>query len=209
MLTVATRAPLRGGRIRWRLRPLPEAQVGQEGEVIVTLTKPDGSQLESRVLFELLSAQEKESKKSQGYVPPFEIKPISPEEGELWNVLWEDDKDDPDLQVKHAYKVLEAGGTVTVFYSVIFAPYKDAIDKLKVSNPGRVPIFDTNYQIWIGYHAILQSQQPVQETSGVSDEVLEQLQEMERQTVARVQVRQALRIAGLLEQKAISESADL
>lgn len=208
VLVVATRSPLRGGRVRWRLRPLPDAQVGQEGEVIVTLTKPDGSQLESRVLFELLPAQEKESKKSTGYVPPFEIKPISPDDSERWNVLWEDDKDDSELQAKHAYKVLEAGGTVTVFYSVIFAPYKEAIEKLTITNSARVPIFDTNYQIWIGYHAILQSQQPVQESTGISDEILEQIQEIERQTVARVQVRQALRIAGLLEQKAIGEATE-
>ena len=207
ILVLATRAPLRGGRIRWRLRPGPNAQARQEGEVIATITKPDGSQMSSKVLFELLPAQEKEAKKAAGYVPPFEIKPISPADGERWNALWSDDHDDPELQAKHAYKVLHGGGTVTVFYSTVFAPYKEAGERLKVASAARLPIFETNYQIWVGYHAILQSQQPIQESSGASDEMLEQIQEVERQTVARVQVRQALRISELLEQKAIQAEA--
>jgi hypothetical protein len=203
LLEVATRAPLRGGRVRWRLRPIQTATAGAEGEVIVSLTRPDGSQLESKVLYGLIPAKEKEAKKSQGQVPPFDIKPVSPENGERWNSLWPDDKDDPDVQRKHAYKVLNAGGVVTVYYSTVFTPLVETIEKLKATHPVRLGLFDTNYQIWIGYHAILQSQQNIAVPSEVGEEVVEELQEAERQTVARVQIRQALRAAELLEQKAV------
>ena len=125
-------------------------------------------------------------------MPPFEIKPLTPDNSETWNVLWPEDRDDPLLQSRHAYKALQAGGAITVYYSTIFRPYREMMERLEATHPTRCIGFDTNYAVWIGYHAILQNQQPVQETSGVSDEALEQIQELERQTVAKVQVRQAL-----------------
>jgi hypothetical protein len=79
----------------------------------------------------------------------------------------------------------------------VFAPYQEMIERLKNAHPTRVTTFDTNYAVWLGYHAILQSQQPPQESSGVDDDTLEQIQEVERQTVAKVQVRQALRTTEL------------
>jgi hypothetical protein len=202
VLEVATRAPLRGGRIRWRLRPIQGAEVGQEGEVVATLTKPDGTQIVSKILFELTPAREKESKKARGQVPPFDIKPITPENSETWDLLWPDDRNDLELQRTHAYKALRAGGAITVYYSTVFSPYQQVVDRLKATLPGRFAAFDTNYAIWVGYHAILQTQQKAAEASGVTEEAIEQLQEIERQTVARVQVRQALRTAELIEQKA-------
>jgi hypothetical protein len=201
LLEVATRAPLRGGRIRWRLRPLQGAQSGQNGEIIATLTKPDGTQLITSVLFELTPAREKEAKKGQGQVPPFEVKSITPENSETWNVLWPDDRDDPLLQSRHAYKALQTSGGITVYYSTVFRPYWEIMERLKITHPTRVTGFDTHYAVWLGYHAILQSQQTPQESSGVNDEALEQIQELERQTVARVQARQALRTAELLQQQ--------
>ncbi len=62
-------------------------------------------------------------------------------------------------------------------------------------------MFESTYQVWIGYHAILQNQSNIQQSTGVGEEALEQVQELERQTVGRVQVRQAWRLAELLEQK--------
>jgi hypothetical protein len=207
LLQIATRAPLRGGRIRWRLRPVQGATAGRDGEVIATLTKPDGTQILDRVLFELLAAREKEAKKAEGHVPPFEIKPITPEQSETWNALWPADNDDPDVQKTHAYRAFPAGGTVIVYYSTFFGPYREAVERLKSLHPGRLLTFETNYEIWIGYHAILQSQQPIHESNVLGEEVVEQIQEIERQTVARVQVRQAMRTAELIEQKALTAEA--
>jgi hypothetical protein len=201
VLEVATRAPLRGGRIRWRLRPMPGAAVGSSGEVIVTLTKPDGTQLESRVLFEVVAPVEREARRMQGHVPPFDILPVSPEDGELWSALWEEDSESAAEQVKHAYKILPTAGKTVVYYSTVFEPYKATVEKLKNSYPGRLAAFETHYQIWVGYHAILQSQRSTQEKSGVTTEALEQIQELERQTVAQMQVKVALRLAEMAEDK--------
>ena len=203
ILEVASRATLRGGRIRWRLRPIQTATPGREGEIVATLTKPDGAQLCSKVLFGLTAPREKEARKTQGYIPPFEIRPITPEESEAWNALWPDDDDDVERQRTHAYKVLSTGGTVTVYYSTIFTPYKETVEKLKSIAPGRMSLFEMNYEIWIGYHAILQFQTTIEDEEGLNMETVELIQETERQTVARVQVRQALKTAELVERKAV------
>jgi hypothetical protein len=142
-------------------------------------------------------------------VPPFEIKPISPdhsEHSEIWNILWPDDRDDANAQAAHAYKVLQTGGIVTVYYSTAFTPYRDAVARLKANTPARLPAFDANYAIWIGYHAILQSrrQESFRDLQAFEDEAVERIQEVERQTVARVQVRQALRTAELMEQREVT-----
>jgi hypothetical protein len=177
------------------------------GEVIATLTKPDGSQMMSKVLFEVAPALDKESKKAKGWVPPFDILPVSPDMEETWNALWSDDGDDAKLQAAHAYKVLRAGGKVTVYYSLSFQPFREAMDKLVSTKPARATIFETNYQIWIGYHAILQEQQEPPESAGLNDAAVEVLREEERQTVGQVQVKQSLRNAEVLEAKAVNAEA--
>lgn len=43
-LEMAGKSLLRGGRVRWRMRPISDAQVGTTGEIITAITRPDGSQ---------------------------------------------------------------------------------------------------------------------------------------------------------------------
>ncbi|HVY04517.1 MAG TPA: hypothetical protein VHB46_00950 [Burkholderiales bacterium] len=210
ILEIATKAPLRGGRVRWRLRPTASAKAGDEGEVIATLTKPDGSQIRSSVLFEVVPAKEKESKTATGNVPPFEIIPITPQENsEMWNLLWSDDGDDPERQKTHAYKVFRTANKVAVYYSTIFSPYKEIIDRLKLGSPSKLALFTPNYEIWVGYHAILQDQQPDGGDNGLERAGLEEMQEIERQTVARVQVKQSLKNAEYAENKVMQAEASV
>jgi hypothetical protein len=92
---------------------------------------------------------------------------------------------------------------VQVFYSTVFTPFAEAVDRLKATKMSRLSVFESSYEIWIGYHAILQHQSTIQESSEVEEDTLERIQEAKRQTVGRVQVRQALKLAELLEQKAV------
>jgi hypothetical protein len=186
------------------LRPGADASIGEQGEVVATLTKPDGTQLTSKVHFELLEAREKKSKEASGQVPPFDITPVTPEDTQLWNTLWPDDGDDPEVQRRHAYRVWQSGDTVQVFYSTVFTPFAEAVDRLKATKMSRLPIFESSYEIWIGYHAILQHQSTIHDSIDATEDTLEHIQEAERQTVGRVQVRQALRLAELIEQKAMN-----
>lgn len=61
-LEVSAKAPLRGGRARWRLRLRDGATIGDAGRIIACLTRPDGTQISSEIKFEILPALEEEAK---------------------------------------------------------------------------------------------------------------------------------------------------
>lgn len=210
-LELAAKAPLRGGRVRWRLRPKQAAKVSDTGRIVATITKPDGSQLTDEVDFEVLSALEEKTKKEKGYIPPFEIFPINPEDNaEQWGTVWPGFGDEATLedQASVAYKPLKVGGGINVYYSTIFAPFKEQVEKLKLQGPALSELFRTNYEIWIGYHAILQENSRIGEKEELDDEVLERLLEADRVRVARMQVKQALHTAELMQKVMREQAAD-
>lgn len=88
-LEVASKSPMKGGRVRWRLRTTAQATPGNVGQIIVSLTKPDGSQLTDSVQFEVHEPLEAKAKKIRGQVPPFDIFPVNPDdEPEKWTLIW-------------------------------------------------------------------------------------------------------------------------
>jgi hypothetical protein len=210
-LELAGKSPLRGGRARWRLRPRPTSKAGDVGKVIVTLTKPDGTQLTDSVDFEVLEAVEQKGKKARGFVPPFDIVPINPtDHADTWNIVWPDFPEDAseDQLASVAYKPLPAGGGITVYYSTIFGPFSEQMNKLKQASPALPSLFETNYAIWIGYHAILQDNSRGDDQGGNEGESTEKLLEEERGRVARMQVKQALRTAELMQRARLDQAQE-
>jgi hypothetical protein len=198
-LEVASKSNLRGGRIHWRLRPTEDAEPGTTGKVIATLTKPDGSQLVESVNFEVLPAREERAKKDKALIPPFNIYPIDPESErdrfeEIWGTLEKDEM--------VAYKAVSTINGLIIYYSTAFPPYREQLNKLK-TQPALASLFTQNYEIWIGYHAIIQHQQRPSVSRRlfeVQDEELEKVQEHERAVVAEMQVKQAIKMAELQNQ---------
>jgi hypothetical protein len=202
LLEVAAKAPLRGGRLRWRMRPKESATPGATGRIVAALTKPDGSQIRDERDYVILPPQEEKVKVKKGLVPPFEILPIHPEnEPETWENLWPNYGDDvtSDKQASVAYRVLHAQNKVIVYYSIIFRPYLEQIERLKQGSQALVEIFDRNYKIWIGYHAILQDRAQTNESQEIPEDIIDSIKEQERIRVARMQVKQALRTAELTQ----------
>lgn len=196
------KAPLRGGRIRWRLRPVVDAKVGATGQIIVTITRPDGTQLQDTITYEVLAPREETTKKDKGLVPPFSVHPVSPDNIGLWEDVW------PDLgegvatedQAAVAYKAMTAGGLIKVYYSTIFGAYKQTIDHLKQESPVLAQLFETNYAVWVGYHAILQENAKAEMPAEIDDTAADHMLEQDRMRVARMQVKQALQTAKLKQQ---------
>jgi len=199
VLETIGKAPLRGGRIRWRLRPLEGTKVGVKGSVVATLTKPDGTQLQDSIPFEVLPAKEEKSKREKGLVPPFTVLPVSPEDVEIWSDLWPELSEGvtADEQAAVAYKAMKAGGEIKVYYSTVFESYRSMVDRLKQENPALAPLFQTSYEVWIGYHAILQEQARATLPEGIDEPAAERILEEDRIRVARMQVKQALQTANL------------
>jgi hypothetical protein len=194
VLEQAAKAPLRGGRIRWRFRPSVDAKPGDRGTVIATITRPDGSQMTDEVPFEVVAPLEQKAKKKEGFVPQFKIRPINPyDHPEEWSSAWPDlSENSPTEQLEGvAYKPVNMGGVIHVYYSTIFSPFKAHVEKLASESPALSELFRTNYEIWIGYHAILQEKGRNNESDEVNQDALDTLLEKDRVRVARMQVKQA------------------
>lgn len=199
-LELAAKSPLRGGRIRWRLRPAINAAAGMSGRVIVTLTKPDGVQLVDSTDYEILPAHEQKVKEERGLVPPFEIIPIDPYHNpDKWEMVWPSVPTTADEETLRsvAYKPVQSGDVVNVFYSTIFGSLKDTLDRMQKDNASLTDLFRTNYEIWIGYHAILQHNERQRLPPDIDEEALESIQELDRVRVGKLQVKEAIQAAEL------------
>jgi hypothetical protein len=210
LLEQAGKAPLRGGRVRWRLRAKAQAKVGEVGIVTVTLTKPDGTQLTDDLLYEILPAPEEHAKKEKGYIPPFDIIPINPyDDQEDWGRVWEELAEgcaDADYETV-AYKPMKLGGRIAVYYSTVFGPFKNQVEKLKTESPALYQLFLNNYEVWIGYHAILQFNNPTVKEE-LDQDILDVLLEEDRSRVGRMQVRQAMQSAQLTQELMKSQTVN-
>jgi hypothetical protein len=210
-LELAAKSLLRGGRMKWRLRPTANAKAGDTGKLVVTVTRPDGSQIAATLNYELLPQREERTKPTRGIIPPFEIFPIDPvTEPERWAQLWPDlsDAATPEEQTTVAYKQTPAGGGIYVFYSTIFSPFRAQLERLKVASPTMAGLFETTYQIWIGYHAILQQMERTKTEQLIGEEKADDALEAERVRVAVMQVKQSLKTAELMHKLTQQQAAD-
>lgn len=210
-LEVALAIPLRGGRVRWRLRPTAAAKAGATGKIIVTLTKPDGSQLSDAIEYEVFAAIEQKTKPSKGNIPPFNVIPIHPEDNaEQWHSTWPEMGETPSSEEVNAvaYRAVRGGGGINVFYSSVFPPFAEVVDRLKTSNQPLLELFTTQYEIWIGYHAILQESRKHSTPDGVEPEAMERLLDLDRAVVARMQVKQALQVGELMRKLSVDQPSE-
>lgn len=196
------KSPLKGGRIRWRLRPSEGVSAGLKGVVIATITRLDGSQISDSVSFEVKPQKEEPTKPDKGMVPPFKILPVSPDDEEKWSTLWPTlgENSTPEQQSQVAYKPLNINGEIHVYYSTVFKPYREVLESLKSQSESTAQFFENGYQVWIGYHAILQESAKKEKSHDLDLEKLDALLDDDRIRVAQMQVKQALQTAKLREE---------
>jgi hypothetical protein len=171
---------------------------------VCTITRPDGTQLFSERPYEVLQPLEQKADKVKAQIPPFDIIPINPDDDpEKWNVAWPELGDDASYedQRKVAYRSVRLGGGIVVFYSTIFTPLAIETERLKTQAVVLHDFFRRNYEVWIGYHAILQDSNRQQ-----NGPELERVLEGERANVAAMEVKQALKTAELMR-KLMKEQA--
>lgn len=145
----------------------------------------------------------------KGLVPQFDVIPINPDDNpEQWAAAWPqlDDNATNEELTAVAYKPVAVGGGIVVYYSTIFAPFHTQMEKLKEEHAALPALFRTNYEIWIGYHAILQENARADMPAIDDDEVVDEILEEDRIRVAKMQVKQARSTAELMH-KAIAQKA--
>jgi hypothetical protein len=199
LLEVSTYFPLEGGRIKWRLKANQEAKVGDKGKISVSITKPNGDQIKDEIQYEVIEPAEKPVKEEKGFVPDFEVLPITPGD-DNWSKVWENVPDDSEEVFSVAYIPKKIGDKTIIYYSTVFPAFKETVDKLRISNSPLHKFFETNYKIWIGYHGILQlnSQQNEYFADEEQEKKILQEREKERALVAQMQVKQAMKSAELM-----------
>jgi hypothetical protein len=160
------------------------------------------------VAFQVMKPATEKSKQTKAKVPPFDIVGINPtDDAAQWANTWPDlDEDEEVAQTRVSYRVVVGAGKLVVYYSEIYGPFKEQVDSLKAKQQQDLcNLFVRNYEVWIGYHAILQRQARTK-ADGLDDDQLEELNESERDRVARMQVNQARRTAEL-QRKLLKGSA--
>jgi hypothetical protein len=75
---------------------------------------------------------------------------------------------------------------------------RDLIRRLLGERLTLLDLFTSQYEVWIGYHAILQDNRRPMAPEGVEPDSLEKLLDAERAVVARMQVKQAMQVAELM-----------
>ncbi len=194
LLGLVAKSPLSGGRMRFRLSPNDQAAIGDEGQIVASIMAPGGAQIESRVSFKIIAPADDGEKTQKIRVPPFEIKFIGPDD-DAWPTVWPEHTEASQIE-QVAYKPLKVSGKMIVYVSKVFPDYFAKIEDLKSSPEWRRKLFDLQYKIWIGYHAILQEQGAV-DGAKIDLEDREIVREAERARVARMQVQQAIKHADL------------
>jgi len=208
IVEIASETELEEGHKYWRLRSTEDADIEDEGEIIVALTRPNGAQIEERVDVEIVERPSTGDDTTRGRVPAFDIIKVDPEENpEQFRKIWPDVDEDDIPQI--AYKPQSTEDGVIVFYSTSFGPFKEVIEDIK-QKTSLSELFRKNYEVWIGYHAILQHQESEEIRSDkdleISEEQIENVQERERALVAVMQAKQAVQTAET-QQDAISAKA--
>ena len=159
----------------------------------------------------VLAGQEQKTKKAKGLVPQFDVIPINPtDDPEQWTAAWPllgEDASEDDL-ASVAYKPVSVGGGIVVYYSTIFGPFTEQMEKLKGEAAAMPSLFRTNYEIWIGYHAILQENARAEMKAEIDDEQLESILEEDRTRVAKMQVKQARSTADLMRKAIAGKSGE-
>ena len=202
IVEVGTKAPLSGGRVRWRMRATEAAAHAQEGRIIATITRPDGSQLTSERRFVILAKAPEPAKPSKGSVPPFEVLPIDPTKGEdreQWGQLWPTLADSQDmLELSSvAYRVSAIGSKRYVYFNTLFTPFRATEDSYLVKGKGLAELFRVQYKVWIGYHALLQEAESADERAATTEDYVERVLEEETVRVATMQAKQAAQFVEL------------
>jgi hypothetical protein len=205
---VAAVSALTGGRKQWRLRAAESAKVGDSGTITAVLRTPSGGEFRSAVGYEITAPVYAGEKGKRGKVPDFEVLPISPDKEDdvdLWVQLWPQHEGASRAKKSEAaYKVLKSNEKTVVYYSIGYGPYVERLERMNAKSKALAGLFDENYQIWIGYHAILQL--PAEQKA---DESESEAMEDERRRVAQVQLRVAEEMSELQRKASkIDESGD-
>ena len=164
--------PLQGGRMRALFDCLLGARLGGEGTVRVELSRPGLPVLNDERKFRIVEQPPAREDKKQIALPPFDIRPVDPD-----NPMWETLEWPDDVSAVASSAEMEEGGVHVVYYSTVFPKFKTQYDAFERSDPVQAASFQKRYGIWVTVHSLLyQHQQDAKESAGDRSEAIAEME---------------------------------
>jgi hypothetical protein len=148
-VTLKGSTPLRGGRMRAILDAIAGTSVGDNGTLRVELSRPGLTTLSDQRGIVIHEAPRTRPGREQLSLPPFETRPVAPDEG-LWTALgWPEDvasvASSPEME----------NGTLVIYYSTAYPKYAAHLARYEQRDPGVAASFTRRYEVWLAAHSLL------------------------------------------------------
>ena len=197
--------PLRGGRMRAILDVPDGTPVGGNGTLRVELSRPGLPTLSDQRGIVVHEAPPARPGRQQLSLPPFETRPVAPDD-EQWATLgWPDD-----VAAVASSAVME-NGTLVIYYSTAYPKYSAPLARYEQRDPGLADSFTKRYEIWLAAHSLLyhRDQEEVAAQHPAAEEAdIDAAEARERQERCRMATLAALFAAREVELTAALESGD-
>lgn len=141
--------PLRGGRMRGILDVPDGAALGSNGILRVELRRPGLATLCDEREIVVHEAPPARPGRQTLNLPPFETRPVAPEE-ERWTELgW------PDDEATIASAAVMENGTLVIYYSTAYPKFAAPRVRYEQRDPGLAVSFTSRYEVWLAAHSLL------------------------------------------------------
>jgi hypothetical protein len=148
-VTLKGSTPLRGGRMRAILDAIDGTSIDDNGTLRVELSRPGLTTLSDQRGIVIHEAPPARPGRQQLSLPPFETRPVAPEE-ERWAALgW------PDDVASVASSAVMENGTLVIYYSTAYPKYAAHLARYEQRDPGLAASFTTRYEVWLAAHSLL------------------------------------------------------
>jgi len=142
--------PLCDGRMRVILDCDKNAEVGTEGDCTIELHRFGLQTLSDKILYKIVEEPIVNDSKKQVSIPVKKPIPVSGFEDPNWDRNgWPHDAN------KVATSSVMNEGELVVFYSTVFPPYKQQLDKILKTKPALGSAFVNQYEILVSLHSLL------------------------------------------------------
>ncbi len=148
-VTLKGSTPLRGGRMRAILDVPDGTAVGGNGTLRVELSRPGLTTLSDQRDIVVHEAPPARPGRQQLSLPPFETRPVAPDD-EQWATLgW------PDDVASIASSAVMENGTLVIYYSTAYPKYASPLARYEQRDRGLAVSFTNRYEIWLAAHSLL------------------------------------------------------
>ena len=199
--TLRGSTPLSGGRMRAILEVAEGTAIGAEGTMRVELSRQGLTTLWDQRGIVVHEPPPAQPGRQQLSLPPFETRPVAPEDNQWAELGWPDD-----VSMIASSAEMEQG-TLVIYYSTAYTKYTVPLSRYEQRNAALAVSFTKRYEIWLATHSLLYHQDQIESSIGqaeTGENDTEATAERERQERCRIGTLAALFASREIDLAAIS-----